>query len=171
MRLSNSTIVIVLATIIATSTTAAFVDAEVNIQPDGTMSSDSPFPAHWGQPPMGQTRDYVVLPGSYGRGSSTLKHWIEEKMAEDAAAAADTADAGTERRFADPSSSSSPSWPEKSLIGMTGEEATQEINIADPTLEVQILDEDAMMTMDYREDRVRIFVNADGKVVNQPHKG
>ena len=170
MRLSNSTIVIVLATIIATSTTAAFVDAEVNIQPDGTMSSDS-FPAHWGQPPMGQTRDYVLLPGSYGRGSSTLKHWIEEKMAEDAAAAADTADAGTERRFADPSSSSSPSWPEKSLIGMTGEEAEQEIYIADPTLEVQILDEEAMMTMVYREDQVRIFVNADGKVVNQPHKG
>ena len=54
---------------------------------------------------------------------------------------------------------------------MTVGEAQQEINIADPTLEVQILDEDAMMTMDYREDRVRIFVNADGKVVNQPHKG
>jgi len=54
---------------------------------------------------------------------------------------------------------------------MTGEEAEQEIYIADPTLEVQILDEEAMMTMVYREDRVRIFVNADGKVVNQPHKG
>ena len=171
MRLTNTTIAIVLATIIATSTTAAFVEAEVNIQPDGTMSSDSPFPAHWGQPPMRQTRDYIVLPEPYGRGSSTLKHWIEEKMAEDAAAAAGSA----ERRFADPSatasSSSSPPWPEKSLIGMTGEEAKQEINIADPTLEVQILDEDSMMTMDYREDRVRIFVNADGKVVDQPHTG
>ncbi len=90
-------------------------------------------------------------------------------MAEDAAAAAAAPD-GTERRFADLSSTSS-SWPEKILTGMTGEEAQKEINNADPSLKVEILPEDSMMTMDYREDRVRIMVNADGNVVNQPQKG
>mmetsp|Transcript_25621 Transcript_25621/g.36553 ORF Transcript_25621/g.36553 Transcript_25621/m.36553 type:complete len:168 (+) Transcript_25621:117-620(+) len=167
MRLNNAVTkpAIILAAIIATST--AFVEAEVHINADGTMNSIPPFPEHWGQPPMRQTRDYIPLPEPYGRGSSTLKKWIEEKMAEDAAAA-DTD--GTERRFADLSSTSS-SWPDKILTGMTGEEARKEISNADPSLEVQILPEDSMMTMDYREDRVRIIVNADGNVVNQPQKG
>eukprot|EP00308_Calcidiscus_leptoporus_P010392 CAMPEP_0119354272 /NCGR_PEP_ID=MMETSP1334-20130426/3286_1 /TAXON_ID=127549 /ORGANISM="Calcidiscus leptoporus, Strain RCC1130" /LENGTH=77 /DNA_ID=CAMNT_0007367777 /DNA_START=57 /DNA_END=287 /DNA_ORIENTATION=+ len=42
------------------------------------------FPAHWGQPPLAQTRDLVELPGGYGRGSGTLARWIEEKMTQDA---------------------------------------------------------------------------------------
>lgn len=168
MRLNNAVAnsAIILATIIVTST-AAFVEAEVNIHGDRTMNRIPPFPEHWGPPPMRQTRDYIPLPEPYGRGSSTLKKWIEEKMAEDAAAAA--AD-GTERRFADLSSTSS-SWPDKILTGMTGEEARKEINNADPSLEVQILPEDSMMTMDYREDRVRIMVNAYGNVVSQPQIG
>mmetsp|Transcript_16203 Transcript_16203/g.26596 ORF Transcript_16203/g.26596 Transcript_16203/m.26596 type:complete len:169 (-) Transcript_16203:178-684(-) len=166
MRLNNKVVVsaIVLLAIITATSTAAFADAEVNIKADGTMSTDRvPFPAHWGPPPLRQTRDYVQLPEPYGRGSSTIRKWIEEKMAEDAAAA----DEGTGRRFANPDSK----WPDKSLIGMTGEEAEQEIHNVDPSLEVQIIPEDSMVTMDYREDRVRIFVNADGKVVDQPHKG
>ncbi len=43
------------------------------------------FPAHWGKPPQIQTRDFVRLPGNYGRGSSTLKHWIQENLDRDAA--------------------------------------------------------------------------------------
>ena len=54
---------------------------------------------------------------------------------------------------------------------MTGEEAKLEISNVDLTLQIEILPEDAMMTMDYREDRVRIFVDADGNVVRQPTKG
>ena len=168
MRLNSivaKSAIVLLATITATST-AAFAEAEVIIQSDGTtMSTDRvPFPEHWGQPPIRQTKDYVKLPEPYGRGSSTIKRWIEEKMAEDAAAAADE---GTERRFANPDSK----WPDKSLIGMTGEEAEQEIHDADPTLEVHRIPDGSMVTMDYREDRVRIFVDPDGKVVAQPHKG
>lgn len=44
-----------------------------------------PFPAHWGEPPKIETRDYKPLPGGYGFGSSTLANWIKENMAEDAA--------------------------------------------------------------------------------------
>ena len=176
MRLNNKVYksVIALATIIviftATGSTAAFADAEVNIQADETMSTDDrvPFPVRWGPPPLRQTRDYVPLPEPYGgRGSSTLKRWIEEKMAEDAAATATAADGGTERRFANPDSK----WPDKSLIGMTGEEAKQEIHNVDPSLQIDIIPEGSMVTMDHRIDRVRIFVNKDGVVADQPHKG
>lgn len=45
------------------------------------------FPAHWGDPPMIQTRDLRPLPGGYGKGSSTLAKWIEANMAKDAAKA------------------------------------------------------------------------------------
>jgi hypothetical protein len=43
------------------------------------------FPAHWGQPPKIQTRDYVPLPDGYGRGSSTLAKWIQRHLDQDAA--------------------------------------------------------------------------------------
>ena len=47
--------------------------------------SAKPFPAHWGEPPKIQTRDYRELPEGYGHGSSTLAKWIEANLAKDAA--------------------------------------------------------------------------------------
>jgi hypothetical protein len=44
----------------------------------------SRFPAHWGPPPAMQTMDIVELPGGYGMGSSTLKHWIQGNLDRDA---------------------------------------------------------------------------------------
>ena len=41
------------------------------------------FPAHWGKPPEIQTQDYVELPGGYGHGSSTVKHWINANLEKD----------------------------------------------------------------------------------------
>lgn len=41
------------------------------------------FPAHWGQPPSMQTRDYRTLPGGYGMGSSTLAKWIQSNLDKD----------------------------------------------------------------------------------------
>ena len=38
------------------------------------------YPAHWGQPPLRQTRDLRVLPGGYGRGSGTLARWIQKNL-------------------------------------------------------------------------------------------
>jgi len=57
------------------------------------------------------------------------------------------------------------------LVGMTGEEAKQIILQAEPSLLVQVMPEDSMMTMDYRTDRVRVFVDGANKVVKQPNKG
>ena len=41
------------------------------------------YPAHWGNPPSIQTRDYRQLPGGYGMGSGTLLRWITENMEAD----------------------------------------------------------------------------------------
>ena len=46
-----------------------------------------PFPAHWGEPPQIQTRDYVEWPGGYGQGSGTVGHWIRSNMLHDVAVA------------------------------------------------------------------------------------
>ena len=60
-------------------------------------------------------------------------------------------------------------WPE--LTGKTGEEAKAAILKDDSKLQVDVLPEGSMVTMDYRLDRVRIFVSDDGKVVRSPRKG
>jgi len=57
------------------------------------------YPAHWGEPPLMQTRDLRELPGGYGMGSGTLAKWIREHMEQDErdgtpAAAAATAEEG-----------------------------------------------------------------------------
>ena len=41
------------------------------------------FPAHWGQPPQIQTQDYGDLPAGYGKGSSTLRNWINANLEKD----------------------------------------------------------------------------------------
>ena len=41
------------------------------------------YPAHWGDPPMIQTRDRRQLPGGYGMGSGTLAKWIAKHMEAD----------------------------------------------------------------------------------------
>ena len=38
-------------------------------------------------------------------------------------------------------------------------------------LQVQIVAEGSMVTMDYREDRVRVFIDKDNKVVSTPRIG
>jgi predicted secreted protein len=43
-----------------------------------------PYPKHWGNPPLRQTKDLRALPGGYGAGSSTLASWIQKKLANDA---------------------------------------------------------------------------------------
>lgn len=41
------------------------------------------FPAHWGPPPPIQTQDYVDLPNGYGKGSSTMRNWINAHLEKD----------------------------------------------------------------------------------------
>lgn len=118
----------------------------------------SRFPSHWGEPPMAQTRDLRPLPGGYGMGSGTLARWIEEKMAADASAGQ-----------RDPGSDPKSSWPE--LVGADGEAAVASILAERPTLQVSTMPNDAMMTMDFREDRVRVMCDAAGKVTDVPRCG
>ena len=62
--------------------------AKVDGKPQNTKIYRSPsgkaYPAHWGAPPLIQTKDLRVLPGDYGRGSGTLARWISENLARDA---------------------------------------------------------------------------------------
>jgi len=60
-------------------------------------------------------------------------------------------------------------WPE--LAGKTGAEAEAAIKKERPDLTVVIQGENSPCTMDYRTDRVRIFVNAEGKVTSAPGCG
>mmetsp|Transcript_14468 Transcript_14468/g.18896 ORF Transcript_14468/g.18896 Transcript_14468/m.18896 type:complete len:148 (+) Transcript_14468:170-613(+) len=62
------------------------------------------------------------------------------------------------------------SWPE--LVGMPGEQARLIIVQENPSIkQVDLIPEDSMVTMDYREDRVRIFVKEDGTVASIPQHG
>ena len=60
-------------------------------------------------------------------------------------------------------------WPE--LVGKTGEEAKEAILKERPELNVQVVPELGPCTMDYRTDRVRVFVNKEGKVAGPPRTG
>lgn len=62
-------------------------------------------------------------------------------------------------------------WPD--LVGMTGDGAKRIVLEADPSLEgqVHIISHDAMASMDYKKDRVRIYIDAAGIVVIQPKYG
>lgn len=63
------------------------------------------------------------------------------------------------------------SWGGQSLVGMTGEEAKASIQAINRTLEVHIVPEGSMMTADYILNRVRIFVDKNGKVAREPQRG
>ena len=63
-------------------------------------------------------------------------------------------------------------WPE--LVGKTGEEAREVIlatGAAAGVKDVEIVPEDAMVTADFRTDRVRVFVDGSGKVARTPTIG
>ena len=63
------------------------LDADTGKKPQKVLKrpSGKAYPAHWGAPPLRQTRDLRPLPGGYGRGSSTLARWIQKNLDKDAA--------------------------------------------------------------------------------------
>jgi hypothetical protein len=61
------------------------------------------------------------------------------------------------------------SWPE--LVGMNGEEAKAQLQAALPGKKIMLVPKDSMVTMDYRTDRVRIFVDSEGNVARTPTLG
>jgi hypothetical protein len=61
-------------------------------------------------------------------------------------------------------------WPE--LVGRTGPEAKDVIDAESAgKLTIFIVPEDAIVTMDYNPQRVRIYVNEDARVVRSPTVG
>jgi hypothetical protein len=58
------------------------------------------------------------------------------------------------------------SFPE--LNGLDGNVARETLQSQYPSLHVEVLPEDSMVTMDYREDRVRIFVDPSNTVSRTP---
>ncbi|KAI5682480.1 hypothetical protein M9H77_03708 [Catharanthus roseus] len=79
-----------------------------------------------------------------------------------------------QRRFAGPGSvkgtrPEKTSWPE--LVGLTSEEAQTRIKEEMPGANVQIIPSDHCITMDFRLDRVRIFIDSSGKVQHEPRIG
>ena len=63
------------------------LDADKGKKPQKILKGPSgkAYPAHWGAPPLRQTRDLRPLPGGYGRGSGTLARWIQQNLDKDAA--------------------------------------------------------------------------------------
>ena len=66
-------------------------------------------------------------------------------------------------------SSSPRSWPQ--LVGMDGEAAKAQLEQEYPEMRVQVVPYGSMVTMDYREDRIRIYVDEAGKVQRAPTVG
>lgn len=59
-------------------------------------------------------------------------------------------------------------WPE--LTGKPAEEAREQIQAQCPEIAVHMVPEGSMVTTDFNEQRVRLFVK-DGKVVREPRRG
>jgi Potato inhibitor I family len=57
-------------------------------------------------------------------------------------------------------------WPD--CVGMKGEDAVALIQADHPDFKVLLVSTDAMLTMDMRMDRVRVFVDAAGIVTRVP---
>ncbi|PIN17077.1 hypothetical protein CDL12_10269 [Handroanthus impetiginosus] len=61
-------------------------------------------------------------------------------------------------------------WPE--VVELTAEEAERKIKEEMPSgTHIQIVPHDLFLTMDYRMDRVRIFIGSSGKVSKPPRIG
>jgi hypothetical protein len=60
-------------------------------------------------------------------------------------------------------------WPE--VVGLSGQEAEERVKNDDPTVQTQVLDQNAPCTRDFRMNRVRIFINGEGVVVKAPRRG
>eukprot|EP00187_Rhodella_violacea_P004427 CAMPEP_0174885776 /NCGR_PEP_ID=MMETSP0167-20121228/1053_1 /TAXON_ID=38298 /ORGANISM="Rhodella maculata, Strain CCMP736" /LENGTH=70 /DNA_ID=CAMNT_0016121481 /DNA_START=71 /DNA_END=283 /DNA_ORIENTATION=- len=56
-------------------------------------------------------------------------------------------------------------------IGTPSADAVAAIKAKDPSLQVDVLPSDCMMTMDYRLDRVRVMVDKDDTVCEKPRRG
>jgi hypothetical protein len=57
------------------------------------------------------------------------------------------------------------------LVGMTGTEAKTQIEAMVPGVAVSVLPVGACVTKEFRDDRIRVFLSAAGRVANTPRRG
>lgn len=60
-------------------------------------------------------------------------------------------------------------WPK--VVGKSGEEAKNIILKDDPSIDVRFIPQGSIVTTDYRTNRVRVYVDANGIVVQTPKRG
>ncbi|XP_059647102.1 subtilisin inhibitor CLSI-I-like isoform X1 [Cornus florida] len=60
-------------------------------------------------------------------------------------------------------------WPE--VVGLTADEAEMKIKKEKPRIQIQVVPPDHFVTMDFRTNRVRLYVDSSGKVVQPPRIG
>ncbi|KAJ0088153.1 hypothetical protein Patl1_31825 [Pistacia atlantica] len=60
-------------------------------------------------------------------------------------------------------------WPE--LVGLTADEAEKKIKEEKPVVQVQVVPPNNFVTMDFRQNRVRLYVDSSGKVDRAPRIG
>jgi hypothetical protein len=60
-------------------------------------------------------------------------------------------------------------WPE--LVGLTAEEAERKIKDEKPGAQIQVVQPDCFVTMDFRQNRVRLHVDSLGKIERAPRIG
>ncbi|KAL9426226.1 hypothetical protein AB3S75_033076 [Citrus x aurantiifolia] len=68
-----------------------------------------------------------------------------------------------------PNAASIKTWP--GLVGLTAEEAEKKIKEERPGAQVQVVPPNSFVTMDFRHNRVRLYVDSSGKVERPPSVG
>ena len=115
-----------------------------NSDSESQQTNNQPsFPKHWTDKPLIVTRDYVQFPKPFDKyyGSSTIVSWIQNNQKNDKTS------------------------PWENLVGLKALYAKQVIQQNRPELKIFIIDQNSLVTQDYRTDRVRIFTDSDQNVV------
>ncbi|KAK8613120.1 hypothetical protein V6N13_100893 [Hibiscus sabdariffa] len=60
-------------------------------------------------------------------------------------------------------------WPE--LVGLTPDEAEKKIKEDKPRVQIQVVQPNSFVTMDFNQGRVRLFLDTSGKVERPPRIG
>lgn len=60
-------------------------------------------------------------------------------------------------------------WPE--VVGMAGEEAKKQIEEESPGISVHLIPQNSFITMDFRTNRVRLYIDSSGNVAVAPKLG
>lgn len=110
-----------------------------------------------------------LLAASLSAGRATVAAATAERECDGEGAAAAPGQIRAEAAMTDEGAAAKGKWPE--LVGKSKEQAEAVLLAEAPGATLQFLPEDAMVTMDFREDRIRVFSDDSGTVVRAPMRG